>query len=149
LGEFAAALFLAGFTAVALGQQRAQPTSQEPAHFYNVDSERRVEGTIREVLFEPRYEGRSPFLIVVLEEKKTGHVFKIELSPAWFFDHDLHKGEPARVLGSFYTKDGENYLIARELQWAGETFRLRDSRGFPNWRGGPMKGKGQRRGRGM
>jgi hypothetical protein len=142
-------LCLAGFADIALGQQPGQPSSRKPAHFYNVDSERRVEGVIREVLFEPRYEDRSPYLIVVLEEKKTGQIYKVELSPAWFFDHDLHKGEPAKIVGSFYAKDDEYFLIARELQAGGETFRLRDSRGFPSWRGGPMKGKGQRRGRGM
>jgi len=142
-------LFLAGSARVALGQQPGQPPLQKPAHFYNVDAERRVEGVIREVLFEPRYEDRSPFLIVVLEEKKTKQTYKAELSPAWFFDHDLHKGEPVKIVGSFYAKDDEYFLIARELQAGGETFRLRDSRGFPSWRGGPMKGQGQRRGRGM
>jgi hypothetical protein len=144
-----AALFLAGCVEIALAQQPARPSSQNPAHFYNLDTERRVEGVVREILFEPRYEDRSPFLIIVLEEKKTAQRYKIELSPAWFFGHDLHRGEPVKIVGSFYAKDDEFYLIARELQAAGETFRLRDSRGFPNWRGGPMKGKMQRRGRGM
>ena len=148
-GALVAALLLAGCAGVALGQQTDQPPSRKPAHFYDVDSERRVEGIIREVLFEPRYEDRSPFLIVLLEEKKTGQVYKVEISPAWAFDHDLHQGEPAKIVGSFYAKDDEYFLIARELQAGGETFRLRDSRGFPSWRGGPMKGKGQRRGRGM
>jgi hypothetical protein len=148
-GFLIAALLLAGCAHDALAQQAAQPSSQKPAHFYNVDSERRVEGVIREVLFEPRYEDRSPFLMIVLEEKKTAQRYKIELSPAWFFEYDLHRGEPVKIIGSFYAKDDEYFLIAREIQAGGETFRLRDSRGFPNWRGGPMKGKMQRRGRGM
>ncbi len=146
---FAVLLFLTVGTELSLGQQPGPTPPQRPSYFYNVDTERRVEGLIREVLFEPRYEDRAPFLIVVLEEKNTGQLYKAEISPAWFFEHDLHKGERIKMIGSFYAKDDEYFLIARELQVGGETFRLRDSRGFPNWRGGPTKGKMQRRGRGM
>lgn len=144
-----ALLFAAAGTGFLAGQQSGSPASQTPAHFYNVDSERRVEGSIRDILFEPRYEERSPFLIIVLEEKATGQIYRVEVSPAWFFGHDLHKGEPVKIIGSFYARDGEFFLIARELQAGPETFRLRDSRGFPNWRGGQMKGKMKRQGRGM
>jgi hypothetical protein len=140
-----AALLVAGCAASVSGQ----PAAQQPSRFYNVDTERRVEGVIREILLEPRYEDRSPFLILVLEEKKTGQRYKVELSPAWFFDQDLHQGEPVKIVGSFYVKDDNYFLIARELQAGGETFRLRDGRGFPNWRGGPMNRQGKRRGRGM
>jgi len=146
---YAALLFLVVGTGIILGQQSGQPSLLKPAYFYNVDTERRVEGVIREVLFEARYENRAPFLIVVLEEKSTGQLYKVEISPAWFFEHDLHQGEHIKIIGSFYAKEDEYFLIARELQVGGETFRLRDSRGFPNWRGGPTKGKMQRRGRGM
>jgi hypothetical protein len=140
-----ASLLAAGGAASAF----AQPAAKPPARFYNVDTERRVEGVIREILLEPRYEDRSPFLIIVLEEKTTGQRYKVELSPAWFFDQDLHQGEPVKIIGSLSVKEKDNVLIARELQAGGETFRLRDGRGFPNWRGGPMNRLGKRRGRGM
>ncbi len=136
---------LAGRVLLFPAQQRGEPADS----FYNVDTEKRVEGTIRELLFEPRYENRSPFLILVLEEKKSGEIFRVEISPAWFFDQDLHVGENVKIVGSLYAKDGTRYIIARELQSAGETFLLRDSRGFPSWRGGKMKRAGQRRGRGI
>lgn len=122
---------------------------QQPAHFYNVDTERQVEGTIQKFIFEPRYEGSAPFLILILEESKTGQVYRVEISPVWFFDYDLHKGEKIKVTGSLYTKDETQFIIARQLQVGGEIFLLRDSRGFPNWRGGEMKMKVRRRGRGM
>jgi hypothetical protein len=127
----------------------ARPRAQD--HFYSVDTERRVEGTIGELLFEPRYEDRAPFLILVVTEKGTDKLFRVEVSPVWFFgrDLDLHKGEGVKIVGSYYVKDGVDYLIARQLQAGGETFRLRDSRGFPTWRGGAANRKGWRRGRGM
>lgn len=126
-----------------------QPSGAQAGPFYNVDTEKQVEGTIRELLFEPRYEDRAPFLILLLEEKKSGEVYRVEISPVWFFDRDLHAGESVKVVGSLYAKEGTRYIIARELQSAGETFLLRDSRGFPSWRGGKMKRAGQHRGRGI
>lgn len=120
---------------------------QAQAPYYSVDAERRIEGTIKEVVFEPRYGDRAPFLIVVLEERATAAVYRVEISPAWFFDRDLHKGEKVGLIGSYYLKDGINHLIARQLQAGGETYTLRDSRGFPSWRGGASKGRGWRRGR--
>jgi hypothetical protein len=131
------------------GQTSGQPATPQQDHFYNLDTERQVEGVIQEVLFEPKYESRAPFLVIVLKEKETGRLYRVEVSPAWFFNYDLHQGEPAKAVGSFYTKDGESCLIARRLQAGGETFTVRDSRGFPNWRGGPMKATGGRRGRGI
>ncbi len=124
---------------------------QDSAPFYSVDSERRIEGTVKDVVLEPRYGDRASFLILLLEEKGPGTLYRVEISPAWFFDRDLHKGEKVKVVGSFYAaKDGTNILIARQLRAGGETFMLRDSRGFPNWRGGAAKARGwRRRGQGM
>jgi hypothetical protein len=126
-----------------------QAPGRQAVHFYNVDTEKQVDGTIREVLFEPRYQDRAAFLILVIAEKKTGDIYRAEISPVWFFDRDLHQGESVRIVGSTYSKDETKYLIARRLQCGGETFLLRDSRGFPTWRGGPMKRGERRRGRGM
>jgi hypothetical protein len=140
-------IFLVGLLAVVPGLA-GQEAGKEPAHFYNIDTEGQIEGTIRELVFEPRYQDRAAFLILVIEEKKTGAVFRAEISPAWFFDYDLHKGEGVRILGSMYSKDDTQYIIARRLQCGGETFYLRDSRGFPSWRGGQMKRAGRRRGGG-
>jgi hypothetical protein len=117
-------------------------------HFYNVDTERTVDGTIREVVFEQRYGERSRFLILVTEEKGTGKVFHVELGPSWYFKHELHKGENVEVIGSYYEEDEISHVIARRLQAGNKTFRLRDDRGFPEWRGGPggRKGRGWSRG---
>ena len=127
----------------------SQASSEQSAPFYNIDTEKQVEGTIRELVFEPRYQDKAPFLILIIEEKKTGEVYRAEISPAWFFDYDLHKGESVKVIGSTYFKDETQYIIARRLQCGGETYFLRDSRGFPSWRGGQMKRAGRHRGRGM
>jgi len=121
---------------------------QEPQHFYNVDKEIKVEGTIQKIIMEPRYKNTAPFLILVLEKKDTQQRYNIEVSPVWFFDHDFHKGENVVVIGSLYsTKEKTQNIIAREMRFRGETLVLRDKHGFPNWRGGPMKKRGGRKGK--
>jgi hypothetical protein len=125
--------------------------AQTPQHFYNVDSERRVEGTIQEIVMEPRYSDSAPFLVLRLEEKSTNILYNVEVSPAWFFEHDFHKGEGLAVIGSFYTTDEKKMnIIAREVSFKGQTLVLRDKHGFPSWRGGGQSGtKGRRRGKGI
>lgn len=133
-----------------LGSIAVLSFAQAPQHFYNVDSERRVEGTIQEIIMEPRYTGSAPFLVVRLEEKDTHILYNVEVSPTWFFEFDFHKGEDLTVLGSFYISDDKKMnIIAREVRFKGQTLFLRDRHGFPNWRGGQSGQKGQRRGKGI
>lgn len=124
--------------------------NQSQPHYYNVDTEKKIKGVIQEIKIEPRYNETSPFLIVVLEEKGSRQKYNVEISPIQFFSIDLHKGESLEVLGSVYKKeDGSLNIIARRIQFKGETFVVRDKHGFPAWRGGAMKQKGKRRGRGF
>jgi hypothetical protein len=120
---------------------------QETDHYYNVDTEKRVRGTIQKIVMEPRYKDSSPFLIVILEEKKTKEMFNVEVSPVRFFSQDFHKGEELEVVGSIYSKDGQKNIIARQIRFRGEIFMLRDKHGFPAWRGGEMSQKKKRKGK--
>lgn len=149
--------YLLIFTLIILGvagsmtgwSQTQTDQNQATLNYYKMDAERRIEGAILAVSFETRYENKSAFLVIIIEDKKTGQIFNVEVSPAWFFDRDLHKGETVKIIGSYYSKDGTNYLIARQIRAGGEIFNVRDSRGFPNWRGAPASGKGWRRGKGL
>lgn len=120
---------------------------QKPLHFYNVDTEKKIKGTIQEIIMEPRYKDSSPFLIIRLEEKKTHQKFIVEISPVRFFTHDFHKGEELEVVGSLYSKEGSQNIIARQMRFRGEIIILRDKNGFPAWRGGGMKLKKRRKGK--
>jgi hypothetical protein len=125
----------------------APSAAQASPHYYNVKSEIRIEGLVQDIRFEPRYEGTAPFLILALEERTTKRLFHVEISPAWFFERDVHKGEPMKIVGSLVASEGlPSLLIAREVQVPGETINVRDARGFPNWRGGPMQRGKRKRG---
>ena len=122
--------------------------SQKSPHYYNVKSERKIEGTIREISMEPRYRGSAPFVVLKLEEKRTKKIYNIEVCPVWFFDVDFHRGEDLEVVGYFFLSDRQELnLIAREIRFRGKTLLLRDKHGFPNWRRGRRGRKGRRRGR--
>lgn len=125
-------------------EPQGRPRMSPP--FYNVKTEIQVEGTVAAVRFEPRYQGSAPFLILELAEQKSDRRFIVEISPAWFFEHDVHQGERLKIVGSL-APPGETdlLLIAREVRLQGEIIRVRDARGFPNWRGGPRQMRHRKR----
>jgi len=137
-------VYLLGFWSFSSDQE-----PQKPLHFYNVDTEKKIKGTIQEIIMEPRYKDSSPFLIIRLEEKKTHQKFIVEISPVRFFTHDFHKGEELEVVGSLYLKEGSQNIIARQMRFRGEIIILRDKHGFPAWRGGGMKHQKRRKGKGF
>jgi hypothetical protein len=119
---------------------------QTPAHFYDIDKEIRIEAVVREVIFEPRYKDTAPFLVLGVEDAASAKRYNVEVSPSWFFGPDIHGGEKVAVVGSLAdVQEGVPTIIARELRLRGETIRLRDKRGFPNWQGGPQRKRGVRR----
>jgi len=132
-------LLCLSISAAILSGQEAPAQAVGP--FYNVDKEVRIEGAVREIRFEPRYKDRTPFLILVLRDPKSGEAFSVEVSPSWFFRQDLHQGERMTVVGSLA---GEGAVIARQLRLRGETVNVRDKKGFPAWSRGAAMAKGKR-----
>ncbi|MCU0243317.1 MAG: hypothetical protein MUE80_00905 [Acidobacteria bacterium] len=133
-------VLFAGLAAAAAGGP------QTPGRFYDVDREVRFEGTVREVVLEPRYKGAAPFLVLRIEEAGGAGATDVEISPSWFFREDVHGGEKVKGIGSLSEgPEGRRTIIARELQLRGEILTLRDKRGFPNWQGGPRGRRGPRR----
>jgi len=120
--------------------------SQPGEHFYNVDKEISLTGTIQKIIMEPRYRDRAPFLIIKLEEKKTKKTYTVEISPVWFFEKDFHQGESLHVTGSLSAKGDKNLVMARVVKFRGEMIVLRDKHGFPSWRGGRWQKRGQKKG---
>ena len=119
---------------------------QTVGHFYDVDKEVKIEGVVRQISLEPRYKGTAPFLVLSVEDSRDAKRYSVEVSPSWFFNQDIHGGEKVTVVGSLTGGPGEvPTVIAREVRWRGETFILRDKRGFPSWQGGPQRKRGIRR----
>ncbi len=132
---------LAGFFAWLTAGSALLFSQQPGTHFYNVDREVTISGKVQEVIMEPRHPGSAPFLMVILQENTSGVVYKIEISPAWFFEQDLHQGESLKITGSQVESGEVKLIMARRVQFRGEMKTVRDRHGFPNW----SQGNRQRR----
>lgn len=120
-------------------------SAQQTPRFYNVDKEVEIQGTIQKIIMEPRSEGKSPFLVIEIAEKDTQKSFTVEVSPAWFFEYDLHRGESLKIIGSLVAEGTLNLVMARQLRHHGEIIDVRDKHGFPSWSGGKGKQRGRRK----
>ena len=69
------------------------------------------------------------------------HPVAVVLAPGWFLEREgLHytRDEHLRVKGTTRTRDdGEETVIAWEVEQQGHTIRLRDERGRPLWEATP------------
>jgi hypothetical protein len=137
-----AAILLAVF--IALGPSPAAG-QKAPPFYYNLDKEIKIEGVIRDIRLEPRYESSAPFLIILMDDAKSGRAYSVEAGPAGFFEQDFHKGEKIKIVGSLCNMELVCCdVIAREVQCRGSTWAVRDKQGFPNWRKGSMSGMGRK-----
>ena len=129
----------AWFLAVCLACFRPGAGQQAPPFYYDLDKEIKIEGLIKEIRIEPRPEGASPFLIILIQEKSDSRTYDVEIGPSGFFDLNFKKGDRVKVVGSQCNCNMETKccnVIAREIQYRGDTVAVRDKHGFPVWRKG-------------
>ncbi len=82
-------------------------------------------------------EHKREFIILELKTKKKG-IFIIEVSPKWFYDMDMVKGDIVEIKGSLNIIGKKNIVLTQSIMRQGEIYNFRDKLGFPLWRG---KGK--------
>lgn len=110
--------------------------------YYRVDQVKTVRGEIAEIKKEACYRSNN-FMIIYLEDKKNNIVYRVEVSPDWFYKLELMKGSSIEVTGSYSKAQEVNLIIARSITFGGEIYYFRDKYGFPLWQG---KGKNRRHG---
>jgi hypothetical protein len=112
--------------------------AQEPIKYYRVDSVKTIKGEVINITSEKSYHKRD-FTVIYLKEKKSGEIYRVEVSPEWFFNMDLMKGSKIEVTGSHCRMEDDTHLLmTRSITFQGEIYQFRDKYGFPLWRG---KGK--------
>jgi hypothetical protein len=121
--------------------------------YYRVDRVNTFKGEILEIKKEECYHDKD-FTVIYLKEKNSGAVYRVEVSPGWFYDLELMKGSAIEVTGSSTTTPDQNLVIARSITFQGESYYYRDKYGFPLWQGrrkqmrqagkGRMRRKGNR-----
>ena len=67
-----------------------------------------------------------------------GEVRRVQLGPGWYLDHvglEPQSGDSVVVLGMPLEPQGSGEIIAREVEWRGQSYRLRGEEGGPLWAG--------------
>jgi hypothetical protein len=113
--------------------------AEQQVKYFQVDKIKTIRGEITDIKTEKSYH-RNDFIVIYLKVKeKTGEeIYRVEVSPGWFFAMDLMKGSKIEVTGSYCTIDGQSLMMTQSITFQGEMYEFRDKYGFPLWRG---KGK--------
>lgn len=99
--------------------------------FFSPEKKVEIEGKV-EKIEENQGFCKSPYFVVMNVKDKAGRVFKIFVSPIWFFKERPDIGEKVKIKGS-YSDEDRTTLIAEWIYFRGEKIYLRDERGFPLW----------------
>ncbi len=143
LGIFAVTIILPAILSV--NATALYGATEQHYKYYQVDNVQTISGEIVKLKQEACYPNKKHFTVIYLKEKKSGQIYRIEVSPNWFFTLDLFEGSRIEVTGS-HSQEGDNhFVITQSITYQGEIHRFRDEHGFPLWRG---KGKRMKRGNG-
>lgn len=129
--------------------------AEQQVKYFQVDKVKTIKGEITDIKTEKSYH-RNDFIVIYLKVKeKTGEkIYRVEVSPEWFFAMDLMKGSKIEVTGSFSTINAQSLIMTQSITFQGEKYDFRDKYGFPLWRGKGKymkqgyRGKGKRKRRG-
>lgn len=118
--------------------------AEQQVKYFQVDKVKTIRGEIIDIKTEKSYH-KNDFIVIYLKVKeKTGEeIYRVEVSPEWFFAMDLMKGSKIEVTGSYNTISGQGLMMTQSITFQGEKYEFRDKYGFPLWRG---KGKYMKQG---
>jgi RecG-like helicase len=118
-------------------------TQKGKVKYYRVNTVRTVRGEITAVKTEKCYRQKD-YTVIYLKEKKSGHLYRVEVSPRWYFNMDLMVGSRVAVTGSVSKTNQINQVMTRSIMFQGEMFHFRDKHGFPLWQGKGRRGTRRR-----
>lgn len=129
--------------------------AEQQLKYFQVDKIKTIRGEVTDIKTEKSYH-RNDFIVIYLKVKgKTGEeIYRVEISPEWFFAMDLMKGSKIEVTGSYCTINDQSLIMTQTITFLGEKYEFRDKYGFPLWRGKGKymkqgyRGKGKRKRRG-
>ncbi|MCP4214572.1 MAG: hypothetical protein GY765_07940, partial [bacterium] len=88
------------------------------------------------------------YAVIYLKEKTSGEIYRVEVSPRWYFHLDLIMGSRIEVTGSFSKSGSTRVIMTRTITSRGKRYHFRDKHGFPMWRGTRKQKRRVKRGRG-
>lgn len=118
--------------------------AEQQVKYFQVDKVKTIRGEITGIKTEKTYH-MNDFIVIYLKVKEeTGEkIYRVEVSPEWFFAMDLMKGSKIEVTGAYCTINDQSLIMTQSITFQGEKYEFRDKYGFPLWRG---KGKYMKQG---
>ncbi len=86
--------------------------AQKQIKYYRMASIKTIRGKIKEITWEKCYQ-KKDLTVMYVEEKQSGDIYRVEVSPAWFFHMDLVKGSRIEVAGSYNREKNRNTIMTR------------------------------------
>jgi sporulation protein YlmC with PRC-barrel domain len=106
---------------------------------YDTSATANISGKVTNVQRFTPTAGMSEGVMVTVMDDKTNRSTTIHLGPASFVERQptqLKVGDQITIMGARASVNGQDVIIAREIQSGGQTIRLRDQQGKPAWTGG-------------
>lgn len=100
---------------------------------YDVAGETAVSGTVVHGPARGMEFGRTAGMMIHTED---GGTLRVQVCPPWYVDElglEPQPGDTVEVIGSMGAGVGE--IIARQINWAGNRYRVRNEHGMPLWAG--------------
>lgn len=110
--------------------------------FFSPEKKVEIEGKVKDIEENHRFCMDRHFVMMSIKDKR-GKVFKVYISPPWFFTQRPEIGEDVKIKGA-YCEEDKKTIIAEWIYFRGEKIFLRDERGFPLW-SRKMRGRGNSR----
>jgi len=121
-------------SAVQADKLETERSSASHVDYYRIDTVRTIYGEIMDIRTEKSFK-KKDFTVLYVKEKKTDKLYRVEVSPQWFFDLDLMVGSRLEISGSVKPGGDLNRMMTRSITYQGDVFHFRDGNGFPLWRG--------------
>ncbi len=103
---------------------------------YNLNNVETLKAKVISVdTFTSRRETSQGIHLLVNTGKET---LEVHLGPSWYLenqDFDIIAEDEITIIGSRINLNGEEEIVASQLEKGNKTFILRDENGFPMWRG--------------
>jgi sporulation protein YlmC with PRC-barrel domain len=102
---------------------------------YNPTTEQTINGQVVRVETGAPLPGMAPGMQILVKTDDAGDT-RVHVGPEWYLGHQdvtLQENTHVQVTGALAEIEGQQVLLAREVQFDGHVLMLRDTQGMPMW----------------
>ncbi len=119
-----------------MGWGKGRGGGDQCCRMYNPETAEKISGEV--VSVEEIIGGEKGFYGIHLTVKTDSETVTVHLGPGWYIenqDTEIEEKDKVEITGSKISYEGKSAIIAYEVKKGDDTLVLRDTDGFPAWRG--------------